>query len=373
MARHNQYHDEHFREFITRLEPILAEHGDNTEALQRSQVNKLTRLEKKFRKVLVQHPRGSDTYLAFVNHILDVKRNILMARPYFRERDKTFKALISPVFKERAHDALKQFSINYQFIDFVLKQGGWDETKAGRDLLVIADEVKDIRQELAECNMPLAISQARMFLERNRRCHLRYMDMNQTCFVGLLEGIDKYVGPYHKRFRAVLIGRMLGNLIESNSETFVHFFPSDKRRIYRARKIIGQMGQDGPPEFDEICKRLNEMERKDNDDRETAREATQAIDGIVRKPKPDPMTTVGELVNLLAAAHVIPSSSLSLTSRDEEDGHTNAIEKYPAEDSFRPDVSVEEAEARYVVSGYVDTLPLIDRKLLRMKGIELGS
>lgn len=374
--RHDQYlGDEHFREFIARLEPILEEHGKNTDDLQKYQVNKLIALEKRFRMKLVRHRCGADVYKAFIEHIVNGKRNLLMARPYFRERDTTFKAQISPVLKEagaalsRPEPDLKhvlprmyQFSVNYQFIDFALKFRDWNDTKAGRELVAIAAEVRDIRNDLAECNMPLAISQARMFLERNRRSHLRYMDMNQTCFVGLLEGIDKYVGPYHRRFRAVLIGRMLGNLIESNSETFIHFFPPDKRRIYRARKIIGQMGQDGPMDLDEVCKRLNQVEMKDNEER-----AGEARDKG-KKFQPDALTTVGELVNLLSAAQVLPSSALPV---GEDEDNTNVIEKYPAAESARPDTLCEEVEARHAVSTAILALSLVDQKLLRMKGVEL--
>jgi hypothetical protein len=366
--RHDQQHDEHFREFIAKLGPIIAEHGKNTAELQKHQVERLVTLEKRFRMMLVRHKWGPDAYKAFIDHILVVKRNILMARPYFRERDTTFKASISPVLKEKDHLRLYQFNINYQFIDFVLKQMPWGTTKAGQALMAIAEKVKDIRKELAECNLPLAISQARMFLERNSRSHLNYMDMNQTCFVGLLEGIDKYVGPYHRRFRAVLIGRMLGNLIESNSETFIHFFPPDKRRIYRARKIIGRMGHDGPLDLEEVCKRLNEVEQIDNKEREVDRLEQEKVDGIVKKSKPDPMTSVGDLVNLLSAAQVLHSSSLPMG--DDEDG-SNLIEKYPARDEWRPDIVVQEAEARRVVSDAIQGLSLLDRKLLRLKGIEL--
>lgn len=364
----HQQHDEHFREFIATLEPIIEGYGKNTEALQKKQVERLVKLEKRFRTMLVRHRYGPEVYKAFIDHIMLVKRNILMARPYFRERDKTFKAFISPVLKEKDHLRLYQFSVNYQFIDFAVKQKPWKDTKSGQRLLAIAGQVNAIRKELAECNLPLAISQAKRFLRHNRRSHLRYMDMNQTCFVGLLEGIDKYVGPYHRRFRSVVIGRMVGNLIESNSETFIHFFPPDKRRIYRARKIIGQMGQDGPVDLEEVCKQLNVVETVDNQEREDDRVAKQVVDGVVRKAKPDPMTTVGELVNLLAAASVLPSSSLPV---GEDEDNVNVIEKYPARDDWRPDIIMEEADSRRAVSVAIGELTLVDQKLLKMKGIEL--
>ena len=348
------------------LEPILAEHGKNTTSLQKKQVTRLMKLEKRFRMKLVRHKWGPEVYKSFVEFILGTKRNILMARPYFRERDKTFKSAISPVLKERDHLRLYQFAINYQFVSFVLRQKDWRDNAPGRELLSIADEIERLRKDLAECNMPLAISQARIFLERNRRSHLRYMDMNQSCFVGLLEGIDKYVGEYHPRFRAVLLGRMIGTLIEGNSETVIHFFPPDKRRIYRARKIIGQMRRDSALNLEEVCKRLNEMEKAGNETCEQERLAQESVDGVVRKAKLDPMTTIGDLANLLAAAQVLPSSSLPVS---EDDDGSNAIERYPADDSSRPDIAYAEAEARQVVSEGIGGLALVDKKLLRMKGV----
>lgn len=364
--------DEHFHEFISSLAPILAEHGENTEELQCYQITRLVELEKLFRMILVRHKYGPDTYKAFINHILNVKHNILMARPYFRERDTTFKAFISPVLKEKDHLSLYQFAINNQFISFVLNQRDWSKTKLGCKLLLLAKDIKNIRRDLAECNMPLAISQARAFSRRNSRSHMGYMDMNQTCFVGLLEGIDKYVGPYHRRFRAVLIGRMIGNLIESNSETFIHFYPPDKRRIYRARKIIGKTRSGGPVDIDEVCNSLNNIETTDNNIREQERLDQEFIDGIKRKSKYDSMTTVGDLFSLLAAAYVIPSSSLeSGTDHTSENADLgiNPIERYPDKKEARPDVMVEEVEARKAVSAAILKLSLIDRKLLTMKGI----
>ena len=84
--------------------------------------------------------------------------------------------------------------------------------------------------------MPLAISQARVFRHNTPESHLTYMDLNQISFEGLINAVDKFVLPYTSVFRSVIIGRVKGDLIENYSETPVHFYPSDKRKIYRANK-----------------------------------------------------------------------------------------------------------------------------------------
>jgi DNA-directed RNA polymerase specialized sigma subunit len=345
--------DAHFMHFVGRLEPILAEHGENTLELQRYQVTKLVKLERRFRKALVQHKWGWDVYQEFIRHITEVRRNILMARPFFRERDTTFKASISPVLKNKDLSQLdkarrlSRFDFNFNFMEFALRLKPWEQTAQGRKLQALAEEAKDIRNDLVECNLPLAISQARMFLQRNQRSHLNYMDMTQICAVGLMEGIDKFVGPYRRNFRAVIIGRMLGNLIEENSETFVHFFPPDKRRIYRARKIIARAGQDEPLDFDQVCKQLNQTE-------------------LAEGEKP---TTVGELVNLLSAAYVVPASALVLTDEAEVN---SPIDEFAGDADQRPDAMFEVAEARHVVAVAIAELSMLDQKLLRLKGVELA-
>jgi len=161
---------------------------------------------------------------------------------------------------------------------------------------------------------------------------------------------------------------MLGNLIELSSESVLHFYPPCKRKIYRARKIIGQMGKDHPVDLEEVCSKINDMESRDNNAREYERIAKEKIDGIAKKAKDDKLTTVGELANLMAAAQVLPASCLPV--QECEEGGT-AIERYPAGDSYRPDKMLEELEVRSAVSRGIRGLGMVDRKLLVMKGIEL--
>lgn len=366
MAKYkNFFEDNHFYSFLDSLKPILSDYGDNTEKLQKKQVESIMKFEKEFRLKLVRNSHGADIYKKFIDHIFDVKKNILMARPYFRERDVVFKAKISPALKTKDYRRLYRFNINYQFVNFVLNQRKWDGP-ADKQLIAVANKIKNIRNEIAECNMPLAISQAKIFFSRNKgRSVSSFMDMNQLCFAGLLEGIDKYVGKYHRRFRAVLIGRMLGNLIEANSETLIHFYPPDKKRIYRARKIIGQMAvvdDHGTPELDlyEVCSRLNKFEKIKNIDRKE--------NGKIE----DRLTTPGELYNLLAATTIIPSSQQirqhESVSRDRE---LSTIDDFIGTNDTRPDFLLEKSEAENMVSKAIGSLGILERKIIKMKGVEL--
>jgi DNA-directed RNA polymerase specialized sigma subunit len=346
-----QHRSEHFLDFIASLEKVLSKYDENTMEFQKDQVERLVKAEKDFRKALVRHPRGSEVYKAFINLIMVEKHNILMARPYFRERDKTFKASISHVLRDKNHRALPRFNVNFQFIDFVVKCRKWGRDPTSKKLLRLAKEVKTLRENLIKCNLPLAISQARIFYARNSASHHNYMDMVQIASGGLASGVDKFVGDYSKVFRAVLIGRILGDLIEANSETFVHFFPADKRRIYRVRKIVGSLRDgSGNMDYEEVAKILNKKESEEGEE----------------------LTSAEDLHHLMGAASVVSANSLP-TTEDEGDGPNNPIEKYADEASNRPDMLLEEAQSRRAVAKAIRTLPLLEQKLLRLRGIDMAS
>jgi DNA-directed RNA polymerase specialized sigma subunit len=206
------------------------------------------------------------------------------------------------------------------------------------------------RKELIECNLPLAISQARMFYSRNRASHHTYMDMLQVASGGLAAGVDKYVGPYTTGFRGVLIGRILGDLIEANSETFVHFFPADKRRLYRIRKIAASL-RDGIHNVDveTLAHELNKKEGAEGEE----------------------LSTSGEIHHLVNAASIVSASSLPNVVEDDEYAGS-PIERYPDDASNRPDVLLEERERRDSVAKAIKQLSLVDQKLLRLRGLDLS-
>jgi RNA polymerase sigma factor (sigma-70 family) len=343
--------DSHFLDFIGNLEEVLEGHGKNTDQFQKDQVNGLLKLEHDFRKALVKHRWGPDVYKAFVNHIIVEKRNILMARPYFRERNDTFKNRISKTLRDENWRGLFRFSVNFQFIKFAMKQKRWGSSRGSKAIVKLARDIERLRADLVECNLPLAISQARIFYGSNPNTHLTYMDMVQTAAEGLIAAVDKFSGPYSKVFRAVAVGRMLGNAIEANSETSFHFYPREKKRIYRARKLIGQLNDgSGHVDLELVLAALNRKEVQEGDE----------------------LTTASELAHLISASQVVFASSLPVPDEggESEVNTPSPIEKYAAHDDDRPDQRFEDADLRHRVASAILALPLFDQKLLRMRGVE---
>jgi DNA-directed RNA polymerase specialized sigma subunit len=341
------YHnDEHFRLFISNLELAIDRYeGENDTESQKAQIEKLVGLEKDFRKALVRHQWGSFSYKDFLGLILDKKRNILMARPYFRERNEIFQAEISDIIRTRNYRAMYRYHVNFNFIEFVMKSRQWHKVRSGRKLVRIYKEIKAIRRELVERNMPLAISEARLFYSKTPKAHLAYMDMVQIASDGLVSAVDKFVLPYSTVFRAVIIGRIRGNLIESYSETYLHFYPGDKRRIYRAHKAIGQLKDGGHIDYDAVVRIVNLDEEKT-------------------------LVSTGELINLLSAASVVSANALPLI-QEEDDPPVNPIDRYADLNETRPDILLEEEQARDAVSSSIARLTVFERKLFKLKGIDL--
>ena len=344
----------HFRVFAGNLEAAIKRYEALPEETllvrQRRQLQLLISLEKRFRKTLIKHPWGPSVYRDFVTMILDKKRNILAARPYFRERQSIFASKISRALKRRSDKGLYQFRFNYSFILFVLQAKNWKSNKIGTKIVQLAKQINQIRMEIMEMNMPLAISQARIFWSNTPKSHLSYMDLIQIHCGGLLVAIDKFVPPdtsdmseeeeleAYRKFRAVAIGRMIGDRIEQYSETLIHFYPVDKRKIYRA----------------------NKARRKTGDAVDYAKMAESVNEDVEKAHQTNPE----EIAELLAASSCV---SGDLTMADGE-GDT-LLERYEADAENRPDLQMEESNAILAMRSKIQELRLVEKKLLRMKGV----
>ena len=343
--------ESHFRVFATNLEAAIARYENLPEESrlqrQRRQLKLLVGLEAKFRKTLIKHPWGPSVYRSFMDHILKEKRNILAARPFFRERQETFASQISKALKRKSDKGLYRFRFNYSFVLFAMECHKWP---SGGKLAKLAKEIYNIRMEIMEMNLPLAISQTRVFWSNTPKSHLSYMDLIQVHCVGLLVAIDKFVPPIlkdmteqeeldaYRKFRAVAIGRMIGDRIEQYSETLIHYWPVDKRKIYRANKARRKFGED----YEKIAEFVN--------------------DGVEDRAH---WTTPDEVSKLLASASTV-SGDVSL----DPEGETT-LDRYEADAESRPDLQVEEMDAIVQMRQKYKDLVLVEQKYLRMKGIQV--
>lgn len=340
--------DNHFRNFAGNLERAIDKYADLPEedllARQKRQVETLVALEKEFRRTLIKHPWGPGTYKAFVRFICDERRNILAARPFFRERQNIFTEQISKALKKRAEKSLYRFHFNFQFVIFVLAEYKWPR---GGKIATLARQIAQLRTELVEMNMPLAISRARIFWSRTPKAQLSYMDLVQISCEGLMSAVDKFCLPYSRVFRAVAIGRMTGNFIEQYSETLVHFYPVDKRKIYRANKLLSR-GNAEQPDMEKLS------------------------EGVNSDVDPNHQTNPSEIADLLAAASSVSADSPMPNQRAQNpDAESFPLDSFRADESTHPDVRFEQAEALNVLERAIPDLPMLERKLLRMRGVSL--
>ncbi len=312
-------------------------------AQQKLQVEELLDAEIKFKETVLKYRQATEIYKKFLQKICIQNKNILSARPYFRETAVSFSKKITPAIKVSNIEVLKTFDINYQLIQFIRNAWLGPFPKRAEQLY---QRVHKARTILIENNMPLAINRAKLFYRKTPQSHLTLIDMIGICGMGLAAGVDKWCGPYSPVFRSVCIGRMVGNLIDSYSETMLHFYPSDKRILYKAHTIRGRRGID---EIHALTDAVNQSFRDDE------------AEG---KSIPKNEVTVSELSALMYAASTV---SADATVDDEGFGVYTYTED-PAQDT----------EANYIARettaqmlSLASKLPILHRKILKLKGIKI--
>lgn len=349
---------QHFKIFAKTLEVTLQKYqGQDTLSLlerQRKQIKTLITLERDFREELRKTPKGRKVYIKFIEFIRNDKKNILAARPYFRERQTVFTDSISGALKKQTPSALYRFKINFNFIDFAIKTTNWGKTN---EIYQIFNKIKDLRIEIMEQNLPLAISQAKIFYASTPKSHLSWMDLVQIHCGGLLIAIDKFVPPdtkkmtndeslqAYRKFRAVAIGRMISDRIEQYSETVLHFYPTEKKIIYRANKVLREMSRNGEVDYSKLTELVN-----------------QGIEQESQKTTPE------KLAKLLAGASCVSGDSIA---NEDDDNGLSTLDKQVAAEPETTESSVEDLDTLAVMRSTYSKLDLIERKILRMKGVEL--
>lgn len=333
--------DDSFYKLAGEVTKALEKNKDGT--LQKEQVEELLDAERKFKETILKYRQATEIYKKFLQKVCIQNKNILSARPYFRETATSFSKRITPAIKESNIELLKTFDINYQFITFIKNSWLGPFPKRAEQLY---QRVHRARTILIENNMPLAINRAKLFYRKTPKSHLTLMDFIGICAMGLAAGIDKYCGAYSPVFRSVCIGRMVGNMIDSYSETMLHFYPSDKRVLYKAHTIRGRRGID---EINELTSAVNKSFHDDELEGKTI-------------PKND--INVSELSALMSAASTV---SADATVNDEGYG----VYHYTEDTTQDIEGAYMERESTSQMIALAKSLPLLHRKVLRLKGVKI--
>lgn len=333
--------DDSFYKLAGEVTKALERNKDGT--IQKQQVEELFDAERKFRDTILMYRQASEIYKKFLQKVCIQNKNILSARPYFRENAISFSKKVTPAIKAADIETLKTFNINYQFIKFIRDSWLGPFPKRAEQLF---QRVHTARTILIENNMPLAINRAKLFYRKTPKSHLSLMDLIEICSMGLAAGIDKYCGEYTPVFRSVCIGRMVGNMIDSYSETTLHFYPSDKRILYKANSIRARQGIE---DIEELANAVNESFKQD------AKEGKSIPKGKI---------TASELSSLMNAASTV---SADATVNDEGYG----VYHYTMDPTQGIEEAYIEKESTDKMLALAKSLPMLHRKVLKLKGIKI--
>lgn len=347
--------DDSFYKLAAEVTAALERNKDGT--TQQQQVEELLDAERKFRDTILLYKQSTEIYKKFLQKICIQNKNILSARPYFREKAVSFSKEITPYIKiamqgkkdgrpestKKAIEELKKFDINYQFISFIKQSWLGPFPKRAEKLY---QRVHKARTILIENNMPLAINRAKLFYRKTPKSHLSLMDLIGICSMGLAAGVDKWCGKYSPVFRSVCIGRMVGNMIDSYSETMLHFYPSDKRILYKAHTIRSRKG------IEEVKNLTNAVNNSFKED------------GKAGKSMPKKEVEVGQLNSLINAASTV---SADATVNDEGYG----VYHYTMDQNQDIEGSLIYKESAVRMLKLAQDLPIIHKKILQLKGIKL--
>ena len=347
---------EEFKDFAKAMRVVIDRYANGKQPVeqQEGQVIELLSLEKQFRQTLNADPAGPKVWADFIKSIVYDRGNILTARPFFRERQGRFSKYISPALKSEDSVEVSKYNINYQFIAFVMKIA---DERLYNILSPLEKKVKYLRNKIVEINMPLAINRARVFYSRTPRSHLTYMDLVLIAASGMLHGVDKYAPDetgivIAKQFRSTIIGIMGGLFLNDYNQTLLHFFPQDKRKLYRAHKAIGRQGP--LVDFQEIADTVN-------------------LDpvGMIGKDFVKNPTNADEIAEILAAASTVSADSLNDKHDVNFDVRPEPITRFAAPESSRPDAQMQEKNDTRVMYNAMRGLSIWESKILRLKGIRV--
>lgn len=341
----------HFRFFSKQVQAIIEKYGslskDELTEIQRGQVDGLTGLERDFKNLLLKSKWRKKAFEVFFTYVYGEKKNLLSARPFFREPTASFKNGLMDALRTQDGTKVAKYHLNYHFVRLIVERL---DIPHDHEMYKIYEKVMDIRRELVLMNLPLVISRARIFYSKTPKSHMSFMDLVQVGAGGLLATIDKFYGQYRTVWRSVVRYRISGDHIKDYSETFLHFYPEDKKRLYSANKFRSR-AVDG--EY-------------------TEEELTNYVNGVIKASKAKfkyRKVSVDDLRHVLLA-----SSTVSCDTRPPLDDETTTDENIAhmaSDPEDRPDLKMERAEATSLMLNCIKNLPILDQKILVLKGIHI--
>jgi DNA-directed RNA polymerase sigma subunit (sigma70/sigma32) len=356
------YSDREFQDLAASVNAAIIK-NDGLIGDQEEQVQLVVQLERKFKYHIQKYQQCAELYKRFIKKFTEIKdspealadpdkeyENILSAQPYFREKTENF-SKISKAIKENDHLSLMQYNINFQMIDYIVKNWRGNVPERAKRYY---DDFLEARRILIENNLPLAINRAKLFYRKTPKSHLMLLDLIDICTYGLISGIDKFDGEYSKVWRSVCIGRMVGYMIEEYSKTFLKMYPSDKKILYRANALKYRLKIE---DVGELTKAVNESFKQDKEDGKSC-------------PKL-PITELHIRTLLNGSSYVSADPTRIEGEEDGEGGDTDSIYDMAANNDDSAEDKLIHNDLMDRVFKAAQGLTNLEKKIIRLKGVNI--
>lgn len=279
-------------------------------------------LEEVWRDLLLSTREGKDVYDKFISYILDVRANILDCRPYFRIRQKEFISKVNPFIKKRKSKPLYGLRINSAFIQWAMNVYDGPHRK---DLKQLSDQIIQIRSDFITKNFPLILNRIKLI---HHHSGLEIPDLVAIASNAAIIAIDKFAPTinedndieYTSVILSSIIARINAAVKQNNDSHNLHLYPSD-------RKV-----------FIEVC-RL----KKDN-----------LTDEVIAKKLGITEFDVYRFLNAVVIDNVDRHDKIQI--RDDMAGRQLSE-------------TIEEKNEQQIINKIAKELPLLQRKILYLKGM----
>lgn len=244
-----KYHDVEYSPLKAYLKEMNNEIVLQTDFNLRNEFRKLFKLEKEYILKIKKTEFGLKFFEQFCKDI-KINNDKLIVRNYFREKESNFKDLIYKFIDKNNYKSLMSRRFNYKFCTLIhssVKESNEIGAETLLELNSIMLQMKTIRDGIFNQFAYLALNRAKIFFSKNTSHMIDFSDYIQASNEALLNAIDKFlVGQKPEYFYVLMNGRMLGYLlnIQITMSSTISFGESIKKKIYKARRELRQMGDE---------------------------------------------------------------------------------------------------------------------------------
>jgi DNA-directed RNA polymerase specialized sigma subunit len=303
-------------------------------------LHRLFQMEILFSKKLRASGPGRKVYFKFIRFINRIKGGIKTARSYFRARQEIFKDTVNVAIRTNNPSLMHNIPINFQFcsfamknIDRVNKDGKEVNVEIIKELSSFFEGIKKLRDEIITKHLYLSLSKAKVFGSTFKS--MEFEDLIQVANMGLVSAVDKYVHETDiSSFHQVAIGKITAALIsDGDNYADVTIGVNDRKKLYTIRKFL-QVNPDATAEH--VADSL-EME----------------------------LDLVSDLI--------MATKKRSLDEFVGENQEVRAVDLTSYEDQEDPLELVEKKDTLSKIDKVYEQLTLLEKKVLILKGINLGD